>query len=85
MGGDWLSAANQQGNRAVIDDVDPHHGTEAPGLGIDAQIFHTVDEIVVEVACHHRFGGVDERGPSAFTAIAQQGELGHHQHLAARI
>ena len=78
-------AVEQDGHRAVIDQLDVHHGLKFAGghrQGRCAQFSH---EILIQRASELGWRGTVEGRPASPPHVAIQRELRHHEHSAADV
>ncbi len=75
-----LSTVKEQGHRAVIDELDLHHGPEDPGGHGESSRGNPLDEATIEAVGLGRLRRVDEAGPPAGSTVTEQGELADDEH-----
>lgn len=78
-----LPAIEQQSNRAVIDEFHLHHGAEDSGGDLETSAPDAGGEVKVKTLGLGRVGRLGKAGPAPGAAVAQEGELAHHEHRAA--
>ena len=80
-----LIGIQPDGEGAVVDQADLHHGTEAAGFHVRHVLAGAFNELLVELFCLIRRAGAGERGSVALLAVGVQGELRHDEHLAVHV
>src|SRR5262249_61262964 len=76
---------DNQSHRPVVDQLDAHHGPEAPRLHRQAAGAHRVDERLVQRHRDLGTGGADETRPAPPAAVAGQREPAPHPTRAAHV
>ena len=80
-----LVGIQDQGHGAVVHRRHLHVRTEAAMLGRIPQFLADAKELFIKFVPQLRPGGFHKAGAAALAAVALEGELAHHQHLAPHL